>query len=453
MDQPASSASSAGEVDAGGSFDIEAYLSNYTGVTRIRRLAFIASVSPARKQDALRLAVNEVKRTSNTALYNELLNIAGEDGGLTRDDGWIEQVERKAAQRQDKLEVDLNNHKTSLVKESIRMGHTDLGDFHYERGDFNAALKCYVRTRDYCTTSKHIINMCLYVIRASIQMGNFTHVQNYITKAESTPDGNDPTLVAQLRVAAGLAFLESKKYKLAARKFLEVSSELGTQYSDVASAQDVALYGGLCALASLDRAELKSKVIDSTTFRTFLELHPQIREAVQDFYESRYASCLAFLDKLKPDLLLDLHLHDHVQQLYADVRSRALVQYFSPFVTVDMRLMAAAFNVSVEALEKELAALIMARQIAARIDSQAKVLHSRQIDQRSATFASAIKMGEDYLRDMKALILRINLMRADFIVKGSGEGQGYGPSKSSRQEARGGPAPSSSADGAFIDSM
>ena len=51
------------------------------------------------------------------------------------------------------------------------MGHTDLGDFHYERGDFNAALKCYVRTRDYCTTSKHIINMCLYVIRASIQMG------------------------------------------------------------------------------------------------------------------------------------------------------------------------------------------------------------------------------------------------------------------------------------------
>ena len=140
------------------------------------------------------------------------------------------------------------------------MGHTDLGDFHYERGDFNAALKCYVRTRDYCTTSKHIIAMCLNVIKASIQMGNFTHVTNYITKAESTPDGADPTLVAQLRVAAGLAFLESKKYKLAARKFIEVSPELGGQFSEVASAQDVALYGGLCALASFDRAELKAKV-------------------------------------------------------------------------------------------------------------------------------------------------------------------------------------------------
>ena len=36
------------------------------------------------------------------------------------------------------------------------------------------------------------------------------------------------------------------------------------------------------------------------------------------------------------------------------------------------------------------------------------------------------------MRDTRALLLRINLMRADFIVKG--EGQGIGPSKSSRQE-------------------
>ena len=156
------------------------------------------------------------------------------------------------------------------------MGHNDLGVFHYERGDFNTALKCYVRTRDYCTTSKHIIEMCTNVIRASLQMGNFTHVANYITKAESTPDGNDAPLVAQLRVAAGLAYLENKKYKLAARKFLEVPAEHHAVFSDVASAQDVALYGGLCALASFDRAELKEKLIESSSFKAFLELFPQV---------------------------------------------------------------------------------------------------------------------------------------------------------------------------------
>ena len=409
------SAPAAPDATAASSLDIEVYVGAYTGVTRIKRLAFIASASPPHKADAIRMAVAEVKRTNNTALYLELVALAGDDSGLARDDAWVEQVDRRAAQRHDKLEADLNAHKTSLVKESIRMGHNDLGDFHYERGDFNTALKCYVRTRDYCTTSKHILAMCQNVIRASIQMGNFTHVANYITKAESTPDSSDPALVAQLRVAAGLAFLESKKYKLAARKFLSVAAELGSGYSDVASSQDVALYGGLCALASFDRAELKSKVIESPTFRTFLELYPQVRspagrrppkrrlrstrvrlstatapppslrgdppqvrEAVNDFYHSRYSTCLASLHKLRPDLSLDLHLHDHASQLYEDIRSRALVQYFSPFVTVDMRLMASAFGATVEALEKELAGLITSKQIHARIDSQNKVAARRR---------------------------------------------------------------------------
>ena len=118
------------------------------------------------------------------------------------------------------------------------MGHNDLGDFHSARGDFAMALKCYVRTRDYCTTSKHIITMCLNIIRVSIHMGNFSHVANYITKAESTDSsGSDPVLMAQLRVSAGLGQLEAKKYKLAARKFLETNPELGSSFHEIVSPQ------------------------------------------------------------------------------------------------------------------------------------------------------------------------------------------------------------------------
>ena len=50
------------------------------------------------------------------------------------------------------------------------------------------AFKCYLRTRDYCTTSKHILAMCLNVIRVSIGLPNFMNVSNYVQKAETTPD-------------------------------------------------------------------------------------------------------------------------------------------------------------------------------------------------------------------------------------------------------------------------
>jgi COP9 signalosome complex subunit 1 len=103
------------------------------------------------------------------------------------------------------------------------MGYNDLGDFHYGRGDLQHAFKCYVRTRDYCTTSKHIISMCLNVILVSIELGHFVHVSNYVSKADQTPDVQDPVVVAKLKCAAGLAYLESKKYKLAARKVRPLS--------------------------------------------------------------------------------------------------------------------------------------------------------------------------------------------------------------------------------------
>lgn len=48
--------------------------------------------------------------------------------------------------------------------------------------------------------------------------------------------------------------------------------------------------------------------------------------------------------------------------------------------------MASAFQVSVTELEEETAALIMANQLQARIDSQNKTLHRRQVDRRDAGY-------------------------------------------------------------------
>ena len=57
---------------------------------------------------------------------------------------------------------------------------------------------------------------------------------------------------------------------------LQVPNEMGTQYHDVLSAQDVAVYGGLCALASFDRHELRNHVINNVSFRDYMEVNPEV---------------------------------------------------------------------------------------------------------------------------------------------------------------------------------
>ena len=46
------------------------------------------------------------------------------------------------------------------------------------------------------------------------------------------------------------------------------------------SSSNVATYGGLCSLASLDRKQLKEKVLQSPNFKQFLELEPCMREVI-----------------------------------------------------------------------------------------------------------------------------------------------------------------------------
>jgi len=100
-----------------------------------------------------------------------------------------------------------------------------------------------------------------------------------------------------------------------------------------------------------------------------------------------------------------------------NIRKKALIQFSSPFLTVDLTKMAKSFSTTVPALEKELVSLIIGGQIEARIDSQQKILWAKQTNKRSAIFDRSTAMGQDYEREAKALVLRMQMMNHGLVVK------------------------------------
>jgi len=412
-------------VSPSGNFDLDEYISQYTGHTKINRLLFIAERCPQLMIKAYRMAVDELKTSKNTFQYRRLYEKIGESSlgeGYNFDAYWADTVDKRAQVNLDRLEADLQNYRTNVLRAKIRTALNELGEFHYARGEFNISLRNFMRTQDYCSTQEHIIELCLNVINVSIEMGNFANVLNYVTKAEQTPGIEENKIVSgKLKAVSGLANLDSGKYKAAARKFLFTESELADNFREVISPKDIAVYGSLCALAEFDRGELLRNVINNFTFKNYLELVPQVQLIIQDFYDSNYASCLNSLDILRNDLQLDIHLHDHIDKLYSKIRNKALVQYFSPYNSVDLFLMADAFQTSVDDLERELSSLIVDNIISARIDSHNKHLYARQADERVQTYERAFDMGETFQRTSRSILLRVNLIKNEMIVKPSGK--------------------------------
>lgn len=421
---------------------MEAFVEKYSGYTVLKRLLFIGENCPEYSRKAFVVALKECEKGINTEMY-QALHKAMKAIGLELlehlySKEFVEYSTKRGTEMRNRLEAELNSYKANLIKDSIRQGHHDLGNFFLQRGDLQSALKSFVRMRDFCTSSAQMVDMCLRVITVSIHAGNFSHVSNYAGKAEQSfnaagKDSSDLITLSKIACSFGLAMLNDRKYHQAANRFTQCHIELGETFNEVIHPQDIGLYGGLCALATFSRSELKTNVIENRTFKPFLDLVPQLRDLVTDFHHSNYAASLKQLAQMKQELQMDIHLHPHLDQLIDQVRNRAIIGYFSPYLSVDMSLMAQAFEADPVSFEKELATLIMEGKISARIDSPNKVLYSRHADQRGSTYRKAFEIGQRYVADTRAILLRMSLIKNDLIIGQNGNVTSILPSSQPRR--------------------
>lgn len=188
---------------------------------------------------------------------------------------------------------------TSAPYSFLQSTHNKIGDLCYARGDFNGASRNYMRSAEHCLTPEHHLALSKNSVKTSLAWGTFAQIHSYVEKAENIPllaNKENASLASMFKVASGLAALESSRYAEAARKFTEASFEGVAGLREILSPEDVAVYGGLCALSEFTREELKDLLSD---FHSFLEVVPAVRNMLTYFCSSNYAGSLEILQSLK----------------------------------------------------------------------------------------------------------------------------------------------------------
>ncbi|KAI1277598.1 26S proteasome subunit RPN7-domain-containing protein [Xylaria sp. FL0933] len=423
--------------------DLELYMANYKGSsrghattcrTRFDRYIFIGQCSVPLCIDALKAAIAEAKKGRDVQRYRdawECIRLAAPNEPEAQfDDAWVNNTEKTNRSLTHQLEAQLKGYKNNLVKESIRIGHRDLGEHLENIGHLNDAADAYVKMRPDASTGSHVIDAGKHIIGIMLQKrdwaGILANVNKFIPPNSSAEDmsADQP----YQRMVAGLAYLGSERYADAAKCFLDVGDPAFCQrFNDVASCNDVATYGGLLALASMDRDELQSKVLDNSSFRNYLELEPHIRKAVSMFVNCRYSACLQILEGYRSDYLLDIYLQKHVSTIFSLIRKKCIVQYLIPFSCVTLASMNAVFAKPDENLEEELISMIKSGALKARINTIDKLLVMVSSEPRVAMQMNALTTVKDYEREALERIRRMSLAAADLEVKGLGRKGAGGP--------------------------
>lgn len=326
------------------------------------------------------------------------------------------------------------------------MGSEELGVHYHQMGKLGDALRSFNRMRDYCTTPMQIACNAFRTIAINVEQKNWLGVQSQITKIRSLQWKPEESVRNQPKIAAaqGLQLMALAEYKEAANSFLSIDSSLADTYNEVISSNDVAVYGGLCALASMSRAELQTKVLDNTNFRSFLESEPHIRRAINFFCASKYSQCLEILESYRADYLLDIYLQDQLPTIYQQIRTKSIVQYFQPFSRVTLESMEKLFgthsnssspatqngtsssaNSSSTTFRNELIDMIDSGALSARIDLENNVLIAHEESPRAVMQQRALDTVEEFIREAQIKLLRLNAVNGGLEVKKeSGKGKG-----------------------------
>lgn len=310
------------------------------------------------------------------------------------------------------------------------MGNEDLGLHYHQIGDPVSASKAYTRMRDYCTTPTHIVSMLLKVIHVAIERGDWLSVQSNVQRLRNQQSKPEEQAKNQPKISAalGLSQLHLNSYTDAANSFLSTEPTLGDSFNEVLTSNDVAVYGGLCALASMDRNELQRRVLENSSFRNFLELEPQIRRAISFFCNSKFQPCLEILEAYRTDYLLDIHLQRHITAILSRIRTKSIEQYIIPFSRVTLGSMAKVFAPAVVAghpsptdpsspFVQELIQLIQDGVLDARIDLEKMVLVSNQTDLRTEVQQAALDNMQEFSREAHLRLLRTNILRSGLEVR------------------------------------
>ncbi|KAI5292977.1 hypothetical protein KEM52_005930 [Ascosphaera acerosa] len=418
-----------------------------TGRTKLDRLFHIASTSTYLAQDALNLAIQYAQSGRDVSAYvaacEALASLTGQDARELVDVAWETRTTTQNKVAADRLMRESSGYMGNLIKDSIRMCYSDMAEHFYRTGDLAACVRALSRMREYCTTVSQVMAVLFRSATVAVNRQNWPELGGVLARLASSemqrPRGHDSEGVGRARLAAlqGLYCMCSTppSYRDAALHFLDAGRLPAEQLSDVLTPNDVAVYGALCALASLDRAELGARLLQNAAFAPILQLEPHLRHAVKFFCKSKFAACFEILQTYRVDYLLDLHLAPHVDALYRLIRVEAVQQYLQPFKSIRIATLWHAVGQDTCASEagegqvgeEERAAkkseftrvlfqLARDKRIRHRLDLVDGLLVRDEVDERAAAYAEALRTAEEFADQAHLELLHMNMRLAGMQV-------------------------------------
>lgn len=222
-------------------------------------------------------------------------------------------------------------------------------------------------------------------------------------------EGGDWERRNKLKVYEGTYQMIIRNFKAASDLFLESVSTFSS--TELMPYNTFIFYTILVAMISLDRPDIKKKVIVNSDILTVINQIPHAFKFVDSLYNSKYRDFLVSLVDISDSMRKDRYTAPHVRYYTRELRIKAYSQFLESYKSVTLKSMANDFGLSVQFLDDELSRFIASSRLSAKIDKVGGIIETNRYfgGEKNSLYHQTIKHGDQLLNRIQKLSRVIDL--------------------------------------------
>lgn len=228
--------------------------------------------------------------------------------------------------------------------------------------------------------------------------------------------GGDWERKNRLKAYQGIYLMSIRNFSGAADLLLDCMSTFSS--TELLPYYDVVRYAVISGAISLDRVDVKTKIVDSPEVLAVLpqnESMSSLEACINSLYLCDYSGFFRTLADVEVNhLKCDQFLVAHYRYYVREMRRRAYAQLLESYRALSIDSMAASFGVSVDYIDRDLASFIPDNKLNCVIDRVNGVVITNRPDEKNRQYQEVVKQGDVLLNKLQKY--QATVMRGAFKV-------------------------------------
>ncbi|OZJ06726.1 hypothetical protein BZG36_00435 [Bifiguratus adelaidae] len=372
----------------------------------ITQQRFLVSSGPTEYRDEAKRKLEAYIKEENMApLYTAVC----EEFNFPLDQALLSQMEDVNKKTLATLNEKIADAEQNLGETEVNEALVAKAEFYAKIGDKENAVAAYTHCLEKFGQLGARIDVVFALLRIGLFYNDHELIKSNIERAKTlVEEGGDWDRRNRLKVYEGLYLMSIRDFKTAANLFLDTLSTFTS--TELMSYAEFVKFAVLCSMISLQRVDIKKRVLDAPEILEVLHDVPHLEEYMNSLYNGNYAQFFRSLAAVETQhLMTSRYLYPHRRYYVREMKIIAYAQLLESYRSLTLESMAHAFGVSESYIDSDLSRFIAASRLNCVIDKVNGIVETNRPDSKNAQYQAVIKQGDLLLNRIQKLSRVINV--------------------------------------------